>query len=418
MEDVALPTMLELPSPKPTAINPVQADLEESWSVSMDVFVEWSDNLPLAWKEYVQAPLPELPEQVIRTYANVSPPPLAELCPLDFQMHCWWSFHGEMEEWTRRQPDDRVAPDPSPAGNFRTVLLGLLLMSGQIRGTCCVAFCCYPDATDTVKSAICPEKREVSLVGRVWISPPVLYNSGNALKACAFAAWLGQSFDGEIAADARDLGAPPFVSIGPRPFDRLPILARLRKLSKERKVANVDELVAKLAWWDDLAELGQASLFSHNRDRGRILLKAEFRGKPVLVRLRDLTSSLRMDTDSYLRKFVREVDVYMRLRDLQGDAIPVMLGYGFVRGATLCFVTFTDVSTSGDLSSRRMDMKRDVIQSHLRRIHARGVHFGGEPRWIPSESGYTLISMSHGIPGVADGRDFELLDLVCSSKHL
>ncbi|EFJ19071.1 hypothetical protein SELMODRAFT_419356 [Selaginella moellendorffii] len=431
---------------EPTRINPVQADPEKAWRASADVFEEWIvDVEDASWKEFVQTPLPELPELVIRTYSNVSPPPLAELCPLDFEMRCWWSFHGEMDEWIQQQPDDLPAPDACPLGHFRWIALNCGHRSGQIQTTSLAALCCYPDAMVRADPGIpsLPDCRKMCLVGVMamnldeknssleiqaarlysymlltgsyfgilssyfktfackrlpgldgclWISPPLLYNSGDTLKACGFVAWQAQNF-----CEARAVPVPPdlqvpFTRTGPRAFDRVPILARLRKLAKEQGVANMDELVEKLSWWDDLQALSEPGIFSHNAEKGRILVSAEYHGRLVLVKFRDLTQSECLDTDFYLRRFLREVDVYMRLRDLQGDAIAEMFEYGFVRGAAICFVVLTYCgsfskmvplygkrfkSLNDDGGTFDAGAEYDVIMSLLQKVHAQGVHFAG-----------------------------------------
>ncbi|EFJ15836.1 hypothetical protein SELMODRAFT_422409 [Selaginella moellendorffii] len=437
--------------------------LEEAWRIAMDLFLEWDEELPLAWKAFLQypKPLPQLPQQVIDTYPAVSPPPLPELCPLDFEMRCWGSFKHDMDRWLDEQPDDeqRLAPPPCPASNFRDVLSSMLHMSGQIEGVCCAALGCYPDFMNRDRS--CDSGRRMRLVGVmameidaatleiqvarlysymlltdcyfglvscytqtfackrlpglercVWVSPPVLSDSGDALKACAFVASLSQSFSLGETPTLPELRVPTYCnfffasSTGPRPFDRAPILARLRVLGKELSVANMDKLVEGLAWLDEIVgRMEQPSFFSHTR--GRITAMGVYKGEFVLVKFRDLSNSRFKDTDSYLRKFLREVDVYMRLRELQGEVIPELLQYGFIRGAMVCFVVITDHGRAVRMKPWEQrfyngpelwEHKSSMVKSCLRRVHALGVHFGGEPLWLKSDRGseYILITMSHG----------------------
>ncbi|EFJ13509.1 hypothetical protein SELMODRAFT_424483 [Selaginella moellendorffii] len=152
----------------------------------------------------------------------------------------------------------------------------------------------------------------------------------------------------------------------------------------------MDELVEKLSWWDDLQTLSKPGIFSHNAEKGRILMSAKYHGRLVLVKFRDLTQSEPLDTDFYLRRFLHEVDVYTRLRDLQGDAIAEMFEYGFMRGTTICFVVLTYCGSFSKMVGKRFKSlnndgvtfnagaEYDVIMSLPQKVHAQGVHFGGK----------------------------------------
>ncbi|EFJ21524.1 hypothetical protein SELMODRAFT_417332 [Selaginella moellendorffii] len=144
---------------------------------------------------------------------------------------------------------------------------------------------------------------------------------------------------------ARNNGSPPLEAQQARTLwkpvcgggvSRLNVLQhRFMELAKEMGVAKLRDMATKFEFLDMGSLQGMVTLHSSS-----CVVRAAWKGKPVVLKLRDLTLSDRWKEE--LSKTIWEANMYMRLRKLQGRCIPVLYSLGFFHGGMFSFLMMSD----------------------------------------------------------------------------
>ncbi|EFJ38190.1 hypothetical protein SELMODRAFT_403068 [Selaginella moellendorffii] len=201
----------------------------------------------------------------------------------------------------------------------------------------------------------------------------------NPLMAFGFAMEVARSLHG------LPLLTPEVRSLLPK-LDYSPVLEILGHVCKQsnidpRKI--VDKAVTDDGFkFEDLSDVETLPLHRcGNTNRTVVAVRAKYAGQDVVVKIRDLTSQFRAGTNLALSRLALEVDCYMKLRHIQGSAVPKLLSWGFLKGAMFVFVMMSDggiseleqwSNPSKAIFSDQEETLRQAMEC-LREIHKRGI---------------------------------------------